>query len=207
MEGEWRIQFRRSFGHSEILQWEHLLQILSKFTITDTPDQVRWAMEKSGLYTTRSMYRMLSHRGVENKRMKLLWGSKLPLKIKIFMWLALQDRLQSGVALKKRNWKGDSNCVVCKVPESADHIFFLCPLARFTWTCAKEALGWVRVPMSMIDFLEGWLPLGCKNYEQKMLIFAGVLWALWNFRNKMVIKGVFVKNPTDAIFKTDSLFP
>jgi len=90
------------------------------------------------------MYRMLSNRGVENRRMKLLWESKLPLKIKVFMWLAFQDRLQSGVVLKKRNWQENDNCCMCKVPESLDHIFFHCPIALFVWTCAREALGGIK---------------------------------------------------------------
>ena len=76
-------------------------------------------------------YRALSNRGVLNQRMKALWRSKLPMKIKVFMWLTFQDRLPSGAVLKKRNWKGDGRCVVCKVPETRDHIFFQCPLARF----------------------------------------------------------------------------
>jgi len=136
--------------------------------------------------------------------MKMLWGSKLPLKIKVFMWLAYQDRLQTGENLKKRHWKGDGSCCVCKVPESLDHIFFMCPIALFTRACARDALGWERIPNSMSDFLEGWLPLGCRNYGQELIIFAGVLWSLWTTRNKMVIEGVFLKNPTDMIFKIDS---
>ena len=87
--GEWKIQFHRSFGHAEIIQWEHLLQSLSQLSILESRDQARWALESKGMYSTRSMYRMLSNRGVENRRMKLLWESKLPLKIKVFMWLAL----------------------------------------------------------------------------------------------------------------------
>jgi len=55
----------------------------------------------------------------------------------------------------------------------------------------------------MSDFLDGWLPLGCKNYGQKLITFAGALWSLWTTRNKMAIKGVFVKNPTDVLFKID----
>ena len=61
-----------------------------------------WILEKSGSYSTRSMYRFLSHRGVINKRMERLWKSKLPLKLKIFMWLAIQGRIQTGVALKQK---------------------------------------------------------------------------------------------------------
>lgn len=45
------------------------------------------------------MYRFLSHRGVVNGRMKRLWKSKMPMKIKVFMWLSFQDRIQLGVTL------------------------------------------------------------------------------------------------------------
>jgi hypothetical protein len=51
-------------------------------------DRMRWCLEKSGKYTTKSMYGALSHRGVVNIRMRKIWGSKLPMKLKIFMWQA-----------------------------------------------------------------------------------------------------------------------
>ena len=130
--------------------------------------------------------------------------SKLPMKIKVFMWLTFQDRLPTGGVLKKRNWKGEGRYVVCKVPETRDHIFFHCPLARFVWACAKEAFQWDRVPTSLQDFLEGWMPMGCVLYNPKMLTFVGLLWSLWNVRNKMTIEGVFIKTPAEVIFKFDS---
>ena len=111
--------------------------------------------EKKGVFSTQSMYRFLSDRGVLNGRMQRLWKSKLPMKIKVFLWLAFQDRLPTGIVLKRRNWKGDDRCVVCKVIETSDHIFCHCPLAKFVWACALEALNWDRLPTSMRDFLEG----------------------------------------------------
>ena len=82
----------------------------AKKTISETSDQVKWALEKNGNYTTRSMYRALSNRWVLNQRMKALWRSKLPMKIKVFMWLTFQDRLPTGGVLKKINWKGEGVC-------------------------------------------------------------------------------------------------
>lgn len=35
-------------------------------------DKIKWVLEKSGQYTTRSMYRMLTHRGVVNYRMRTI---------------------------------------------------------------------------------------------------------------------------------------
>ena len=85
--------------------------------------------------------------------MQWLWKCKLPLKIKVFLWLACQGRLQTGMALKRKKWKGNEKCVVCNVSETVDHIFFICPLDKFAWECIKEALGWDRAPNSLQDLI------------------------------------------------------
>jgi hypothetical protein len=58
--------------------------------LNDAQDKMTWALEKSGKYTTKSMYRFLLHRGVVNTRMRRLWKNKMPMKVKVFMWLASQ---------------------------------------------------------------------------------------------------------------------
>jgi len=45
-EGEWRIDFRRSFGTSEVLMWEHLMDKLKNISISDSKDQAKWVLEK-----------------------------------------------------------------------------------------------------------------------------------------------------------------
>lgn len=59
-----------------------------------------------------------------------MWKIKLSQKLKVFMWLVFQDTLQRGVNLKKRRWKGDEKCYLCRVVETMDHIFFECHVAR-----------------------------------------------------------------------------
>jgi hypothetical protein len=51
------------------------------------------------------------------------------------------------------------------------------------------------------DLLDLWLPLGCKSYNLKFFSVSVVLWVLWLARNKMVIEGVFVRNPTKLLQK------
>lgn len=63
---------------------------------------VKWKLEKSEIYSTKSMYMLLSLRGVTSKRLGKMWKSKIPLKLKVFLWLAFQNHLQSGEALKKK---------------------------------------------------------------------------------------------------------
>ena len=100
---EWSINFRRSFGEEEVKEWEALLQELYRYQLGEEADQVHWKFEKSGLYMTKSMYRLLSFEGVVSKRLQKLWKNKMPMKLKDFLWLAFQNRLETGEALKGKN--------------------------------------------------------------------------------------------------------
>jgi hypothetical protein len=60
---------------------------LSEVRLNEGRDKMAWELEKSEVYSTKSMYRWLLHRGVRNGRMKKIWKSKLPMKLKVFMWL------------------------------------------------------------------------------------------------------------------------
>jgi hypothetical protein len=46
------------------------------------------------------------------------------MKLKVFLWQISHDKLQTGVALKKRKWKGSPHCSTCGALETAEHIFF-----------------------------------------------------------------------------------
>jgi len=141
VEGELSFDFRRTFSLEDIQEWEDLNQLVQDVPLNRDPDQVIWVLEKSKTYTIKSMYRFLTFRGVINKRFQQLWRSKLPMKLKVFMWLALQNRLQTGTALEEKKWKGDQRCGLCRVDEDVDHILFRCVMAQFTWSCLREALG------------------------------------------------------------------
>ena len=78
------------------------MDLLEDTHLNNNQDLVTWGMEKSGVYTTKSMYRWFSHRGVVNKRLRRVWKSRVPMKLKVFLWQISHDKLQTGVALKKR---------------------------------------------------------------------------------------------------------
>lgn len=118
------MEFRRTLSNREAEQWLELVNTIKDIEITEGAHEVKWALEKSGQFTTKSVYRMIAHRGVSNYRMRKTWECKLPLKLKIFLWLIMQDRLQTGITLRRRRWKGSHKCIICNSPETIDHIFF-----------------------------------------------------------------------------------
>ena len=92
-------------------------------------DTATWALERSGLFTTSSLYRETQFPSIINNHMMDIGEVKLPLKIRIFLWQVYNDKVQSAEQLVKRNWSGDLNCKMCGMPESTDHIFFGCTVS------------------------------------------------------------------------------
>jgi hypothetical protein len=73
----------------------------------------------------------------------------MPIKLKVFVWLASHNRLPTSVALSRKGWKGEAKCPLCGVPETVDYILFYCIIAKFVWSCFKEALSWDKIPRSL----------------------------------------------------------
>jgi hypothetical protein len=55
------LSFRRPLFGELREEWEQLVEVLSEVTLTEGPDEVRWALEKSGKYTMRSLYKRIDH--------------------------------------------------------------------------------------------------------------------------------------------------
>ena len=109
---------------------------------------MHWKFEKSGLYTTKSMYRLLPFEGVVSKRLQKLRKNKMPMKLKVFLWLALQNRLQTGEALKRTgNVIVDARCVEWSRMWIISFLAVLFPLvcgaaSRRRWVRIGRHLAW-----------------------------------------------------------------
>nr|XP_051221592.1 uncharacterized protein LOC127339821 [Lolium perenne] len=97
---------------------------------------------------------------------KDVWAAKVPLKIRIFAWQLVLDRLPSSANILSRHGPGNDNCALCGERETADHIFFSCPLAVFTWSVLRHILQCSWCPASfpqffaiLVNFAGRWLIL------------------------------------------------
>jgi hypothetical protein len=82
----WRLSFRRWMSTNLQEQWDGLLNILNQGTLTDAMDRPIWKWTKNGQFTVKSLYKKLC-KNVIDRSFKHLWKSKLPLKIKVWLWL------------------------------------------------------------------------------------------------------------------------
>ena len=131
-----------------------------------------------------------------------IWNCRVPLKIQIFLWMVYHDRIQSVVQLKKRRWTGEVNCKMCGEIETADHILFRCPTARFLWIFLENSLSLNCSPTSREELFFDVLP---NNYERgktnMLFLCADTLWTLWKTRNELVFDDKVIPTTDILIFK------
>ena len=134
-----------------------------------------------------------------------LWKVRLPLKIKLFLWQMFRDKLPTSLNVAKRNGPADGPCALCGAPEDANHVFFICPLARFAWSAVWTAAGVQWDPRSagelthLLDAIHG-------RAKRVMWSCVGaLLWAMWLTRNKLTMEGCFPTHPANIIFKCNLL--
>jgi hypothetical protein len=71
------------------------MESLEQVQLVDEEDELFWALERSGKFLTKFLYKLKTNGGEMDMRMKELWEEKLPLKINIFLWMLWHDRVQT----------------------------------------------------------------------------------------------------------------
>lgn len=92
----WRLTFRRWLEEECQYDYTRLNSKLMGMGVNDEEDRPIWKWSKSGRYTVRSLYNLLTSQGT-NRSFRQLWKAKLPLKIKIWLWLIWHN----AIATKK----------------------------------------------------------------------------------------------------------
>jgi hypothetical protein len=170
-QGNLRLTFRRNFGCREDQELAELTELVGGVSFSENKDIVKWVLEKSGRFTTSSMYKDLTFTGFFDRWMQCLWQTKIPLKIKIFLWQVINDKIQSAEQLKKRNRTGPIECGLCGQAETTNHIFFHCALASFCWCVIRDVLGWPFSPSCHDDIWSF-----CRDCPKKGCSFCSVAW-------------------------------
>jgi hypothetical protein len=202
--GGWRLTFRRWLDENNQIQMRQLRDILTTCALGLDKDKPMWRREKHKRFSVRTMYTHLCRADIENQNKKL-WKAKIPLKVKIFMWLLQQNAVLTKDNLAKRNWKGDKRCRFCNMDECINHLFFDCSLARYTWSLVAMVVGADCRPSNLMQFWvwsERFLP---RNKNIHMIGLAAICWAVWQSRNGVCFERKNIRSPTEIICLTSYL--
>jgi hypothetical protein len=192
----WRLSFRRWLDERKQNQLRRLLDMINSFAIGREDDRPKWNWEKSGSFSVKSTYKHLFS-DESNEPNKRIWRAKIPLKIKLFMWLVFQNAILTKDNLLRRGWSGDEKCMFCSCDESITHLFFECSMAKYVWSMVAMVVGADCRPTTFEQFwvwVKKIMPMAGKYH---MVGLAGICWALWRTRNNVCIEDKKVRSPID----------
>ena len=170
---------------SELLRLQELLADLRP-----TEGQDGWVWCETS-FSVRAAYRRLrTPVGLEDplflRLWRRMWRSRIPLKIRVFLWLLLRWGLMTRSLRQRWDPHSSAECVLCTSGlEDCDHLFVRCPLAQAVWTMTRGG----RAQASSMEVL--WRSMADGPYHRGAewhLIFA-TLWTIWNHRNEVVFRG------------------
>jgi hypothetical protein len=172
---------------------------LQQVNLIQQRDVFVWGLKASGVFTVKSMYAALINNGVRVSHN--IWQTKLPMKIKIFMWYLKKGMTLTKDNLARRNWSGDKSCCFCHFSETIYHLFFDCFYAKFLWRSIHLLFG-LLPPTYMADLFVRWSKLGNKKYNTLLLTTAAaLLWAIWLTRNEIVFDKCKPKSLLQVLFR------
>ncbi|KAK9181143.1 hypothetical protein WN944_024280 [Citrus x changshan-huyou] len=181
-------------------QFEHLLpnNIILQIAVVLPPspmhglDTCFWAHSRTGLFTTKSAYLMLtgSSSVIEDYRWRSVWRWKGPQSVRIFLWQALQDRLKTKTELARRHIPISEACDRCGASvEDTLHVLRDCVAAKTFWL---KVVPLEKRQSFFNSNLSTWL---CGNVEDvsrsqnisNWSVFFGIgVWRIWFWRNQFV---------------------
>jgi hypothetical protein len=199
--GSTQMGFRRAMDEEALQEWQQLCDLIESAELSEGQDEISWDLEQSGCFSVNSMYRKLSV-GASIAHFKDVWAARIPLKVRIFSWQLVLDRLPSSLNIAARHGPGNGRCSLCGVEEDAAHIFFECSPARFAWSVFRQLLGCSWCPANFHQLFAIVSSLSGRFRRIVWLLFMVQSWALWHFRNKLTIKSKLMKHLANIIFKS-----
>jgi hypothetical protein len=95
------LTFRRWLHEDLQSQLRHLYDIVIQCVTNEERDKVKWDWKRIGVFTVKSTYKQLCKNDY-GPNFKRILKAKMPLKIKIFMWLVSHDAIRTKDNLCKR---------------------------------------------------------------------------------------------------------
>jgi ribonuclease HI len=154
--------------------------------LLDRPDSLLWTGgDRSGALTAKNAYDALAAKcwTINSERGHgAIWRSKCSLKLKLFTWLLIENKLLLWPNLQARGWEGPSRCCLCNSnEETSAHLFIDCSFSRSVWNLISPALTpsstWTGTSPSIC--FQNWSRVSTNQVKIPILL----CWLLWKNRN------------------------
>jgi hypothetical protein len=113
-----------------------------------------------------------------------MWKTKIPLKLKIWLWLIWRNAIATKDNLLKRKWVGSASCQFYHKDETISHLFFECAAAKYVWSTVAMAIGALDRPGSFTQFFWWFSRFVPASRNLQIAGLATICWAIWKLRNR-----------------------
>ncbi|XP_024634840.1 uncharacterized protein [Medicago truncatula] len=171
-------------------------------------DRWVWLPDPGEGYSVRGSYLLLTTKDIPlaDHAASLIWQNQVPsLKVSIFAWRLLRDRLPTKVNLVQRRVLDTdaSMCVSdCGFCETAQHLFLSCDTFSSLWPLVRHWLGIIGVDTNVVlDHFLQFVNLtggGKATRAFLQLIWLLCVWVLWNECNNRFFNNVVTSMPSDS---------
>jgi hypothetical protein len=94
--------------------WGELCEVVETVVLNDDSDALVWGYEKSGVYSSQSLYAVINFRGVTSAHIHIhipaIWNIVVPPKIQLFLWWLSYNKLATVDNLNKRGIQKPVQC-------------------------------------------------------------------------------------------------
>ncbi|CAJ2632137.1 unnamed protein product [Trifolium pratense] len=157
-----------------------------------------WQPDPDTGYTVRGVYQLLTTRDsvIMDDPEHLIWHPQVPLKVSIFVWRLLRDRLPTKSNLITRGILSSSAqlCVAgCGEAESANYLFISCSFFGSIWALVCT---WIDIPLTNSStirdhFVHFTSSAGGSRARRSFLqlVWLVSVWVIWTERNHRLFRG------------------
>lgn len=134
-----------------------------------------------------------------SEQWRWLWRLNIPQRCKIFLWLALNDRLPSNASKSTPHIadsaSSSSSCPFCHAHETLLHMLRGCPRATSVWVhlvAPHHQQGFFSCSLWdwMVTYLQQpWSTVNSNDMDKDGMLFAATVWLLWKERKTWVPDG------------------
>jgi len=163
-----------------------------------------WLPDPIGGYSVRGAYDLLTAVDIPyvESVLDLVWHRQVPLKVSIFAWRLIRDRLPTKANLAARGMLQSEAtlCVLgCGLVETTDHLFLSCSSFAPLWEQVRLWIGFVGVDSNNISdhLLQFTFMIGVGKAKSSFLQLVWLLctWVLWIERNNRLFNNVVTEVP------------
>jgi hypothetical protein len=161
----------------------------------DVSDRWQWNPDIQGGYTVSGVYHILTTptKPIDVGLLDLVWHKQVPLKVSIFAWRLMRDKLPTKTNLVRRGMipAEDARCVAgCSQDESVSHLFLHCDDYRELWRLIRSWIGVSGVePFDIGEHFFQFIHLTWHSRKRRsflQLVWLLSVWMVWNDRNNRI---------------------